>query len=54
MFSFVALEYILKKESMLESQFVNYFHIKNNKIKISFYLIKDLMWFCGDDLVASP
>ncbi len=39
---------------MLKFEFVNQFHIKNNKIKISFYFIKDLKWFGGEDLGASP
>ncbi len=39
---------------MLKFEFLKQFHVEDNKIKLSFYLIKDLKWFGGEDLNASP
>ncbi len=39
---------------MLKFELLKQFHVENNKIKLSFYLIKDLKWFGGKDIGASP
>ncbi len=54
MFSFVAFEYFLKKKHVLKFEFLKWIHLKDNKIKLYFYLIKVLKWFGGEDLGAGP
>jgi hypothetical protein len=39
---------------MLKFELLKWFHVENNKIKLSFYFIEDLKWFGGEDLGASP
>jgi hypothetical protein len=38
---------------MLNFEFSKWFHVENNKIKLS-YLIKYLKWFSDEDLGAFP
>ncbi len=39
---------------MLKFEVFEQFHVEDNKIKISFYLIKDFKWFGGENLGAFP
>ncbi len=39
---------------MLKFEFLKQFYVKNNKLTLSFYLIKVLKWFGGEDLGAFP
>ncbi len=39
---------------MLKFEFLKQFHVEENKIKPFQNLIKDLKWFGGEDLGASP
>jgi hypothetical protein len=38
---------------MLKFQFLKWFHVIDNKIKLSFHFIKFLKWFGGEELGAS-
>ncbi len=39
---------------MLKFEFFKQFYAENNKLKLSFYFIKVLKWFGGEDFGASP
>jgi hypothetical protein len=39
---------------MLKFEFFEEFHVEDNKIKLSFYLIKYFKWFSGEELGVSP
>ncbi len=43
-----------KKGYMLKFEFFKQFHVEDNKIKLFKNLLKDLKWFGGEDLGASP